>query len=1151
MMHSIADWKLAARALATVFFALVLGAAALAQTETGQIIGKVTDPQGALVPGATVTVKAVNTGALRNATTNTQGEYTITNLQPGLYDVSVQATGFATRTQRVEVTVGARVTLETALTIQAAGETVDIVASGGVEVNTQNQELSNVVSGNQIRELPSLTRNPYDFVSLSGNVSPTDTVTTGFTTSRGVGFAINGQRPSSTNILLDGGENVNTFDTTVGQSVPLDSVQEFRVITSNFSAEYGRASGGIVNVATRAGTNDFHGTVYEFNRVSRFASNDFNNNANGVPKGRFVRNQFGYSVGGPIFKDKLFFFNSTEWTRVRSSEEVINFVPTPQLIAASAAATRTFLNAFPLATPINGPVLTVRETARALGGIDPNTGNYTAAFDPTTNRFTALGPNVPAFGQVRYRVPSDVGAGFPQNTYQIVTRFDVNFSEKTQFYGRHALESQDFFVGTNAFSPFQGFNTGIEAFNNNILLSLTHSFSPRLVSQTKLAYNRLNQQQPLGAQAPTPTLYLRSVTTTLNGFSVALPGYLPFNPGLAIPFGGPQNLLQLYQDFNSTFGNHQFRYGGTFIHIQDNRTFGAFQNAVETLGPNTAQALANLVSGQIVGFQAAIDPRGAFPGQTVTLPVGPPNFSRSNLYNEFALYVQDNWRFRPRLTLNLGLRYDYFGVQHNRNERLDSNFYFGQGSTLQERIRNGRVFIAEDSPAGSLWKPDKNNFAPRLGFAWDITGDGKTSLRGGYGISYERNFGNVTFNVIQNPPNYAVINIVPGSTPGFPAGSLSVTTSNVGPFSGTTGSITLPTTQLRHVREDIGTAYAHFWSLAVERELAPSWVASLQYSGSAGRNLYSIENINRAGAGAVYLGDASPTSRLINQYGNINTRGKSGYSNYNALIADLAASRWRTIGLTFTARYTYSHSLDNLSSTFSENNNNFNLGLLDPFNPKLDYGPSDFDVRHRFSFGYNWEVPFEKVGNRFFGGAGSSIARQVFGGWEFTGVFTARTGQPFSVFDCTNTNAVSTVCPRVFATGKLPTGARSDPPEIVGTPDSPVFNRFNFLDLTGLVTPGFYTNRITGNSDFGPYPSNMIGRNRFRGPGLWNLNAGLYKRFKFTETMSLQLRAELYNLFNHANLFIIGSEADVSSGLVVPAQRLGRRDLQLAAKFIF
>src|SRR5581483_1306441 len=287
MSHSIRWMKSASLTVMAVLFALLIfPAGLLAQTETGQIVGKVTDPSGALVTGATITARSVDTGTERTATSGAQGDYVITNLQPGLYDVTVQAAGFAARTQRVQVTVGSRVTVETAMTVQAAGETVEVVASGGVEVNTQSQELSNVVSGNQIRELPSLTRNPYDFVSLSGNVAPAG-ASTGFTSTRGVGFAINGQRPSSTNILLDGGENVNTFDTTVGQSVPLDAVQEFRVITSNFSAEYGRASGGIVNVATRAGSNDFHGSAYGFNRVSRFASNDFDNNANGIPKGRF------------------------------------------------------------------------------------------------------------------------------------------------------------------------------------------------------------------------------------------------------------------------------------------------------------------------------------------------------------------------------------------------------------------------------------------------------------------------------------------------------------------------------------------------------------------------------------------------------------------------------------------------------------------------------------------------------------------------------------------------------------------------------------------------------------------------------------------------------------------------------------------------
>ncbi len=238
------------------------------------------------------------------------------------------------------------------------------------------------------------------------------------------------------------------------------------------------------------------------------------------------------------------------------------------------------------------------------------------------------------------------------------------------------------------------------------------------------------------------------------------------------------------------------------------------------------------------------------------------------------------------VTLNLGLRYEYYGVQHNKNPELDSNFYFGSGSTLQERIRNGSVQIAKNSAVGGLWQKDWNNFAPRVGFAWDITGDGKTSLRGGYGMSYERNFGNVTFNVIQNPPAQTVVAL----TAGVEVPSLSISRDNAGPLAGSGTTIRLPGASLRHVREDIVNAYAHFWSGAFERELGQGTVASVEYSGSAGRALYSLENINRSGTGLVYLGSPATTptggttTRLNGQYTNINTRGNNGYSNYNALI---------------------------------------------------------------------------------------------------------------------------------------------------------------------------------------------------------------------------------------------------------------------------
>src|SRR5262249_46432876 len=731
--------------LTSILFLLLNSVPAIPQTETGQITVRAIDPQGAVVSGATVTVKSVDTSrTLPTQSTNDQGTATFPNLQPGIYEVSVSAGGFGTFTQRAEVTVGGRLTIEASLAAQAKSEVVNVVAGqGGVEVNTQNQELSSVVSIDQVRELPTVTRNPYDLVTISGNVTSDPQGAT----ARGVGFAINGQRSASTNILLDGGENVDYFVAGIGQSVPLDSVQEFRIVTSSFSAEYGRSSGGIVNVATKSGTNDFHGTLYEFNRVSALASNTFDNNANGLPKDVFTRNQFGFSVGGPILKEKLFFFNNTEWTRVRGTGNQNVLVPTPQLLAASAPETQTFFNAFQLRTPINGRVFTVGDITNALG---------LASGSPFTN----LPAGLPAFGEVIFPVNTDVGGGFPQNSYQIVSRIDWNISDKTQLYGRYALESQDFFPGTNVFSAFQGFDTGLTNFNNNFLLSVTHTFTDHLVSQSKAVFNRLNNFQPLGAQPVTPTLYFFPQTgARIFGRFVNLPGYTPFSPGNAIPFGGPQNLFQLYEDVGWTHGNHQWRFGGQYVYIRDNRAFGAYEEAVEALGAqgDFDSALANLVSGALTSFAGAVNPQGKFPGQAIQLPVGPPDFTRSNRCHDFAPYAADPWRIKPRLLLNLGIRYEYFGVQHNKNPNLDSNFYFGPGANIFEQIRNGSVQLAEQSPIGSLWKPNKGNFAPRLGFAWDVFGDGKTSVRAGYGIAYERNFGNVTFNVIQNPPNYAVV----------------------------------------------------------------------------------------------------------------------------------------------------------------------------------------------------------------------------------------------------------------------------------------------------------------------------------------------------------------------------------------------------------
>ena len=1112
-------------AVAALLFALSV--TAFAQLETGQITGRVTDPNGAVVPGAAVTVKSVETGAERAATSDAEGVYTFTNLQPGRYDVSVQAQNFAKSTQRVQVTVGAKASVETQLSVTAIeGETVDVIAGAGVEVNTQSQELSNVVSGEQIRELPTITRNPYNLVQLSGNAATDDPSTSqndtaGSATYRGAGVSLNGQRAASTNILLDGADNNDIYRAVVGNNIPLDSVQEFRVVTSNFSAEYGRATGGIVNVATRPGANEFFGSAYEFNRISKLASNGFDNNARGLARGVFTRNQFGYSFGGPVVKNKAFFFNSTEWIRVRSTGPLTALVPTQQLIAASSQATRNFFNSYQLAaTPLGRTV-----SAGDLG-------------------FAGLPASTPVFEEVSYSVPVDLGGGNPQNAYQTVTRLDWNVNDKTQLYGRYALESQDLLSGVVSNSPYQGFSTGQHRFNQNLMGSLTRTFTPNFVSTTKLAFNRVINDQPLGEQPAGPTLYLTLGAASFGGTLVALPGYLPFNQGSAIPAGGPVNNTQAYQDFNLQRGNHQLRFGGQYQYIQVNNSFGAFQNSVLNLGNTNDTGLANLLVGQLLRFQGAVDPQGRFPGEFVTTPLAPPNFSRSNRYHEWATYFNDAWRVRPGLTLNLGLRYEYYGVQHNEDPRLDSNFYFGSGATLQERIRNGSVMIAEDSPVGGLWAPDRNNFAPRVGIAWDVFGDGRTSLRGGYGMAYERNFGNVTFNVIQNPPNYAVVAITAGNE----VPSIDLSANNAGPLAGSGTTIRLPGTSLRHVREDIRNAYAHFWSAAFERELGRGTVASVEYSGSAGRSLYSIENINLVGTGRVYLGSDATTpaggtsTRLNGQYTSINSRGNNGYSNANSLVLGLASNDFRNSGLQLTARYTYGVARDNLSSTFSDANaQNGNLGILDPFNPSIDYGYADFDIRHRFVGSFTYEVPY-------FNNSSSRLAKHLLGGWSLTGIVNARTGLPFSVYDCQNANFI---CPRYVPSGAVSFTGSGNPPAA----DATTPNSFVYIDLPARVD---FNNPVAGVSDVGPFPDGMTGRNVFRGPGYWNVDAGLYKRIRFSEKYNLQLRLEAFNVFNHANLFFDPNQLDASTFNFVSARRgvfpsgnVERRNVQLAVKFNF
>lgn len=1124
----IAPVRIAVETLSCLLILLLLGSHPVAaQVESGQITGTVTDQSGAVIPNATVTVTRVSTGATRTVATLGNGSYVVVGLEPGIYQVSVKAGNFKPFSARVEVTVGGNVRADAQLSVDRTITEVQVLAEGGAAINTQTQELSQVIGTTQMAELPSLTRNPYDFVELSGNVSAGDSTSNSSSsvsnqgqnsTGRGVGYAVNGQRESGTEILLDGVENTNIFSLNVAQEVPMDAVQEYSVITNNFAAEYGRASGGVVNVTTKAGSNDFHGSAWEFNRLSAYTANTYEDAVNGTPKGDYTRNQFGYLIGGPIVRNKLFFMTSTEWTRVRSQTTESELIPTPEFLSYTAADTQAYFTDFG-----STPYPIVSTLAQSDLGIS----------------LTGVPADTPILGQVNFKTNADAGGDFPQNSYTLIARSDYDLGQNTQMFFRYARENIDQFSGAEFYSPYPQYDVGQAFRDDSYLYSMSHSFTPAIFANTKLAFSRFSNPSTYdNTQQSVPLLMFGGATA--NGLQVTFPGlenYMEAGAG-GLPYGGPQNVPQVEEDASWVKGRHTMRYGFQGTYIQLNFSYGAYAQAVEYLQTGLQAGLQNMVDGTLQYYESAIDPQGKLPcapladgtepspppaSCAITPPVTPPSFARSYRYKDWAGFGQDTFKLTPRLTLDYGLRYEHYGVQHNDNQNLDSNFYYGPGSDLFEQIAAGQVEIAPQSSIHGLWKPRWGTVAPRVGFALDVFGNGRDSLRGGFGISYERNFGNITFNTIQNPPAYGVI-----ETYGAP-----VTTSNVGPL-GTAGpAVALPPVELRNVNENINVAQTQFYSLALQHELALNSLVEVSYSGAHGVHLYDITAGNPLGGAQAYLGAplvidpscgngvAIPDACLTRenpQYAAINVRGSGGESSYNALNVKYQAQNLHRTGVDMIANYTWSHSLDDLSSTFSDNSQGGsgyigNLGYLDPLHPLLDWGSSDFDIPNRIVLSPIWNTPW-------FAHSNSGLAR-LGGGWLVDAVFTARSGTPYTAFDFTyNVNSYSGV-PRIVPNTPV-TQWKAGAPQPVGT------NQFQIMTIPAANDLAPF-NTTLGISDFGPFPSNMLSRNCFRGPGAWNTDAAAAKKVKFTERVALEFRAEAFNLFNHHNLYVNESALSVAN----------------------
>lgn len=1138
---------------------------AWAQAEAGSVAGTVTDPSGAVIPGATVTAKNIGTGAVRTVQTGSSGEYVIPGLAPTIYDVTVTSRNFESFTAHVEVTVGGRVTLDAQLSLTGKTTTVEVVGIGGAVVNTQTQELSQIVNTQQMDALPSLTRNPYDFVALSGNISSGDQTTNGNSPNntgsssgqsvegRGVGYSINGQRESGTEILLDGVENVAIFTVAVGTQIPADSIQEFSVLTNNFSAEYGRASGGVVNVSSKSGTNQIHGSAWEYNRLSAYTANTFGNVVNGVPKGKYTRNQFGFAGGAPIVKNKLFVFESTEWTRVRSAALQTEEVFDPSFTALLPTNASSFFSSFATGALPSSSSVTYAQLAGAGLTFGPINGT------------TPISPSQPIFDIVNFKVPFDAGGDVPQNTYRLLGRIDYNLSDKTTMFFRVGRESQDFAPGSVSYSPYPQYDVGYAGLHQAYLYSLNHTFNPNLLNSAKVSFSRFFDANSFDTAVTfTPNLYINSGSPVdpLTGHLIQMPGLENTGPGSGgLPFGGTQNTLQFGDDLSWVKDKHNLKFGGQFTYIQLNYAYGAYAQAVEQLAEGLQDGMNALVNSPgnpngspLINFTSRVaanvlpcvaqpqywntgDPADltVTPLCSVTPPLAAADPARSYRYKDWALYGQDSFRLTRRLTLNYGLRWEHFGVQHNNHQNLDSNFYPGPGATLYDQVTSGGVSLTTLSSVGQFWAPSWGTFAPRVGFAYDLTGDGKTSLRGGFGISYERNFGNVTFNASFNPPPSAVVEV---TAPSLSSTTTNVITSNdLGPLGLPGPSQPLPPPSLRMPQPNIKTAQTQFWSLALQHEVAPRTVVELAYSGAHSVHLYDLENINLVGAANFYqgvnpedpacAGEGTPNGpggnpiclvRPNNQYAGINMRGSLGSSAYHALNVKLQTQNLHNTGLTLVANYTWAHALDDLSSTFGDDAQGGSgyigsLGYTNLLTPLLDWGNSNYDVRHRIVISPIWETPWFKSGRDW--------KSQVLGGWTISSIFTAHTGIPFTVFDYSNSfnfYTAARLTPATPITG-FHTGAPAPSGDPASCPDPGLRCVFTVMTLP-VPASSAPLDPALGISDFGPYPKNMTRRNAFRGPGAWNADLAISKSFKLTERFGLRFRAEAFDVFNHHNLYI-------------------------------
>ena len=1069
------------RILLTIAFIAIVNFASVsisAQTATATLVGRVVDEREAVVPGVKITLTQTANGQERTVITNEAGDFVFLLLPAGKYRLTAERAGFQKSLWReFDLQVDQRASLNLTLKAGQVSETVEVNDQASI-LQTETASVGTVISQEKIIRLP---LNGREFQQLALLVPGAVPAAQGSSLSFRGGFNVGGSRESSNQFLLDGADNNNSSANQFVFRPSVDMIQEFKVQTNSYSAEFGRGAGAQINIITKSGTNKFRGNVFEFLRNSVFDAKNFFDLPSATPP--FKRNQFGGTFGGPmpflnfgegvpiVSYDRTFFFFSYEGLRLRQGVTRSASVPTLLQREGNFGPNARIRN-----PALAGNCNATDTTACFPNGIIP-AGSINAIGLAIARSFPS--PNNPS-DAVRNLVST---LSRPQDADQFSIRIDHRFSDKATVFFRYSVNQDqqidvfDSLVGTiNTNLP--GFGRNDNQLTKSLSFNYTQIINPRTVNEFRFGYNRLRQIR--APENKTDFVSLFGLTGLANdprtfGFpAFRVTGFDSLGNNVQLPQERTDDTFQIIENLSLQRGAHTIK-GGMDLRPFRSENFnpGSSRGDFRFTGLYTGNGLADLLLGLI-----AQDTRG----------IG--SAERVRLQSSYGFYVQDDWKISRRLTFNLGLRYE-LNPPLTEADNLLSNF--------DPQTRS--IIVAGQNGLGkTVYQIDKNNFAPRFGFAWQPFDDGKTVIRGGYGIYYDLPIvGNEFGGLYGNPPfrsvntfNGTLANPISLNNP-FPTAQL--------------GAATLSPTA---VERDLQTSYLQNFSFGIQREIFKDIVVEVSYVGNKGTNLIRTRNINQA-----VLGTGSIASRRpFAGFGNINYREASASSIYHSLQS--RAEKRFAQGFTFLAAYTWSKAIDDSSgvpaSTATSNNpqNSFDL--------RSERGLSEFDVRHRFVLSFIYELPFGK-GKQFLK---SGIAAQIFGDWEISGIVVSQTGRPFT--------------PRLSA-DRSNTGQLQDRPNLVGNPFLSNPDPSLWFNTAAFAIPAAGT---FGNA----------GRNILTGPGYKNTDVALVKRIRFGETRNLELRGEVFNLFNTPNFDLPNSTVDSAQfGRIFSAG--AARQIQFGVKFAF